>query len=111
MRGSRLGRSGENLTGERGILAAVLLNALKAAERGEPEAVTWLDERGCFLLELLGIEVSDWRAAVNMSAGLSLSGKQRRAPLTNAERSRRAYWRRKNASGGLQEDRSKAKAA
>jgi hypothetical protein len=87
-----IGTRRENLAGERRLLAAVILDALQAAERGDVNAAAWLDERGCALLELIGIEADDWRVG---RIGGQRAPAVRPQPLIPAERSRRAYWKRK----------------
>lgn len=47
----------------RRILAAVLVEAVKSAQRGDDQAAGFLDEFGEWLGELLGFEMPDWRKA------------------------------------------------
>lgn len=47
----------------RQILAAVLVEAVKSAQRGDEDAAGFLDEFGAGLGELIGFELPDWRTA------------------------------------------------
>jgi hypothetical protein len=47
----------------RALLAAMILDALRRAQRGNTEAAWWLDTIGCDLAGVLGVKIANWRQA------------------------------------------------
>lgn len=82
--------------GERRLLVACILQAVKDAQRGDVDAWAWLETTGRAWCELLGIPVADWQVAAGRV-------ERCRRELAAEPADRREYfrWRRisKKASG------------
>jgi hypothetical protein len=67
IRGVIVGKRAVDDRPERGLLAAVVLQAIADARGGDLEAGQWLDDVAGMVRAALGVDVRDWRALVQVA--------------------------------------------